>query len=64
MASQVQHPNLPLPDDYSKFASIYVRQTGHSTLNILADVITENVQTSASPVGPDSVVYDRPRGPA
>ena len=63
MASQAQHPHLPLPDYFSKFASIYVRQTGHSTLNILADVITENVQTSAHPVGPDSVVHDTAAGP-
>lgn len=63
MASRAQHPHLPLPDYFSKFASIYVRQTGHSTLNILADVITENVQTSAHPVGPDSVVHDTAAGP-
>ncbi|KAI0458556.1 S-adenosyl-L-methionine-dependent methyltransferase [Xylaria acuta] len=63
MASQVQHPHLPVSDYFSRFASIYVRQTGHSTLNILADVITENVQTSAHPVGPDSVVHDTAAGP-
>lgn len=63
MASQAQHPHLPLPDYFSKFASIYVRQTGNSTLNILADVITENVQTSAHPVRPDSVVHDTAAGP-
>jgi ubiquinone/menaquinone biosynthesis C-methylase UbiE len=63
MASQVQHPNLPLPDFFSKFASIYVRQTGHSTLDILADVIAENVQTSAHPIGPESVVHDTAAGP-
>ncbi|KAL1870150.1 hypothetical protein Daus18300_005214 [Diaporthe australafricana] len=38
-------------------------QTGHLTLNILADVITENVQTSANPLGPDSVVHDTAAGP-
>jgi ubiquinone/menaquinone biosynthesis C-methylase UbiE len=63
MASQTQQPHLPLPDYFSKFAAIYVRQTGNSTLNILADVITENVQTSAHPVGPDSVVHDTAAGP-
>jgi ubiquinone/menaquinone biosynthesis C-methylase UbiE len=63
MASQAQHPHLPLPDYFSKFASIYVRQTGNSTLNVLADVITENVQTSAHPVRPDSVVHDTAAGP-
>ncbi|KFY13340.1 hypothetical protein V491_06426 [Pseudogymnoascus sp. VKM F-3775] len=63
MASQAQHPHLPLPDYFSKFASIYVRQTGNSTLNILADIITENVQTSAHPIGPDSVVHDTAAGP-
>ncbi|RYP47060.1 hypothetical protein DL768_006855 [Monosporascus sp. mg162] len=63
MASQTQHPHLPLPDYFSKFARIYVRQTGHSTLNILADVITENVQTSVHPIGPDSVVHDTAAGP-
>ncbi|KAI1370439.1 S-adenosyl-L-methionine-dependent methyltransferase [Hypoxylon crocopeplum] len=62
MASQT-HPHLPLPDYFSKFASIYVRQTGNSTLNILAHVITENVQTSAHPIGPDSVVHDTAAGP-
>jgi len=63
MASHVQHPNLPLPDYFSKFANIYVRQTGHSTLDILADVITQNIQTSAQPIGPDSVVHDTAAGP-
>ncbi|KAI1758251.1 S-adenosyl-L-methionine-dependent methyltransferase [Xylaria castorea] len=63
MATQIQHPNLPLPDYFSKFASIYVRQTGHSTLNILASVIAEDVQTSARPIGPDSVVHDTAAGP-
>lgn len=58
-----QHPHLPLPDYFSKFASNYVRQTGHSTLNILADVITANIQTSAHPIGPDSVVHDTAAGP-
>ncbi|KAI1771415.1 S-adenosyl-L-methionine-dependent methyltransferase [Hypoxylon cercidicola] len=62
MASQ-NHPLLPLPDYFSKFAGIYVRQTGHSTLNILADVIKEHVQTSAHPIGPDSVVHDTAAGP-
>ncbi|KAJ0103936.1 uncharacterized protein J7T55_010953 [Diaporthe amygdali] len=57
------HPHLPLPDYFSKFASIYVRQTGHSTLNILADAIAAHVQTSAHPVGPDSVVHDTAAGP-
>ncbi|XXG99232.1 hypothetical protein Hte_005569 [Hypoxylon texense] len=63
MASQTQNPHLPLPDYFSKFANIYVRQTGHSTLNILADVIADNVQTSAHPIGPDSVVHDTAAGP-
>ncbi|KFY24092.1 hypothetical protein V493_05456 [Pseudogymnoascus sp. VKM F-4281 (FW-2241)] len=63
MASQTPHPHLPLPDYFSKFASIYVRQTGNATLNILADIITENVQTSAHPIGPDSVVHDTAAGP-
>ncbi len=63
MASQAPHPHLPLPDYFSKFAGIYVRQTGNSTLNILADVIAENVQTSAHPIGPDSVVHDTAAGP-
>ncbi|KAN0120278.1 S-adenosyl-L-methionine-dependent methyltransferase [Hyaloscypha variabilis] len=63
MVSQAQHPHLPLPDYFSKFASIYVRQTGNSTLNLLVDVITENVQTSAHPIRPDSVVHDTAAGP-
>ncbi|KAG6367435.1 hypothetical protein INS49_001624 [Diaporthe citri] len=52
-----------MPDYFSKFASIYVRQTGQSTLNILADVIVDNVQTSARPIGPESVVHDTAAGP-
>ncbi|KAK5632207.1 hypothetical protein RRF57_007921 [Xylaria bambusicola] len=44
MTSQAQHPHLPLPDYFSQFASIYFHQTGHSTLNILSDVITDNIQ--------------------
>ncbi|KXX79343.1 Ubiquinone/menaquinone biosynthesis C-methyltransferase UbiE [Madurella mycetomatis] len=63
MASPAQHPHLPLPDYFSKFANIYARQTGHSTLNILANVIAEDVQTSANPIGPDSVVHDTAAGP-
>ncbi|KAI1741711.1 S-adenosyl-L-methionine-dependent methyltransferase [Xylaria scruposa] len=63
MASQIQHPNLPLPDYFSKFASIYVRQTGHSTLDILSNAISEHVQTSAHPIGADSVVHDTAAGP-
>lgn len=65
MASQTpaQHPQLPLPDYFSKFASIYCRQTGNSTLSILADVITYNVQPSSCPFGPDSVVHDTAAGP-
>ncbi|KAI1355900.1 S-adenosyl-L-methionine-dependent methyltransferase [Xylaria sp. FL0043] len=63
MATQAQHPHLPLPDYFSKFASVYARQTGHSTFNILANVITENVQTSTHPIGPDSVVHDTAAGP-
>jgi ubiquinone/menaquinone biosynthesis C-methylase UbiE len=65
MASQVQaqHPHLPLPEYFSKFASIYVRQTGNVTLNILTDVVTENIQTSTHPIGPDSVVHDTAAGP-
>ncbi|KAI1817816.1 S-adenosyl-L-methionine-dependent methyltransferase [Poronia punctata] len=63
MASHVQHPKLPFSEFFSKFANIYVRQTGHATLDILADVITENIQTSAHPIGPDSVVHDTAAGP-
>ncbi|KAI1385883.1 S-adenosyl-L-methionine-dependent methyltransferase [Hypoxylon trugodes] len=63
MASETQHPHLPLPDYFTKFASIYVRQTGHSTLNILVDVISDHVQTSAHPIGLDSVVHDTAAGP-
>lgn len=63
MATQIQHPNLPLPDYFSKFASIYVRQTGQFTLNILADIIAQDVQTSPNPFGPDSVVHDTAAGP-
>ncbi|KAI5917146.1 S-adenosyl-L-methionine-dependent methyltransferase [Camillea tinctor] len=63
MSSLIQHPNLPLPDYFSKFAANYVRQTGHSTLDILGDIITGNVQISANPVGPDSVVHDTAAGP-
>lgn len=58
-----QHPRLPLPDYFSKFASVYVRQTGQATLNILASVITDTVQKSANPIGPDSVVHDTAAGP-
>lgn len=61
--AQPQHPNLPLPDYFSKFAANYVRQTGRSTLNILATVITENVQKSAHAITPDSVVHDTAAGP-
>ncbi|KUI68606.1 hypothetical protein VM1G_04703 [Cytospora mali] len=63
MKYKTKHPQLPLPDYFSKFAQNYIRQTGHSTLNILADVITNNVQTSTHPIGPDSVVHDTAAGP-
>ncbi|KAI0401755.1 hypothetical protein F4802DRAFT_401801 [Xylaria palmicola] len=64
MASPIQHPQLPLPDYFSKFSSFYIRQTGHSTLNILSDVIINEIQTSSHPIGPDSVVHDTAAGPA
>ncbi|KAI0115502.1 S-adenosyl-L-methionine-dependent methyltransferase [Nemania sp. FL0031] len=57
------HPHLPLPDYFSKFASNYVRQTGNSTLDILGDVISEHVQTSAHPIDAKSVVHDNAAGP-
>ncbi|CAJ2503453.1 Uu.00g108470.m01.CDS01 [Anthostomella pinea] len=63
MASQAQNQNLTRSDFFSKFAQVYVRQTGHSTLDILSDVITDNVQASAHPIGPDSVVHDTAAGP-
>jgi ubiquinone/menaquinone biosynthesis C-methylase UbiE len=63
MASPTTHPELPSSDYFSKFASIYTRQTGHATLNILIDVITGNIQTSTHPIGPDSVVHDTAAGP-
>lgn len=58
-----QHPNLPLPNYFTKFASIYIRQTGQTTLNILTNIITDYVQTSVHPIGPDSVVHDTASGP-
>lgn len=58
-----QHPSLPLPDFFSKFASVYARQTGHSTFNILVDIIRDKIQTSNNPIGPDSVVHDTAAGP-
>ncbi|PQE29402.1 methyltransferase type 11 protein [Rutstroemia sp. NJR-2017a WRK4] len=57
------HPSLPSSDYFSKFASIYARQTGHATFNILADAITDNIQTSTHPIGPDSIVHDTAAGP-
>ncbi|KAI1186106.1 hypothetical protein F5B17DRAFT_405242 [Nemania serpens] len=63
MPAPIQHPQLPLPEYFSKFASFYIRQTGHSTLNILADVIANDVQKSAHPIGPESVVHDTAAGP-
>ncbi|GAW21258.1 hypothetical protein ANO14919_107760 [Xylariales sp. No.14919] len=64
MASPIQHPQLPLPGYFSKFASFYIHQTGHSTLNILSDVISNDVQWSSHPIGPDSVIHDTAAGPA
>ncbi|KAK3299372.1 uncharacterized protein B0H64DRAFT_371731 [Chaetomium fimeti] len=58
-----QHPNLPLPDYFSKFAANYVRQTGQSTLNILRNIVTDQIQKSCHPIGPDSVVHDTAAGP-
>ncbi|KAH7312213.1 S-adenosyl-L-methionine-dependent methyltransferase [Stachybotrys elegans] len=63
MAPETQHPQLPLPDYFSKFAAMYARGTGHATLNILGDVITGDIQTSDSPIGPESVVHDTASGP-
>lgn len=63
MTSQAQNLQLPLPDFFSKFASIYVHQTGQSTFNILADVIGEHIQTSMNPIGPESIVHDTAAGP-
>lgn len=63
MASQIQHPNLPVPDYFSKYAGMYIRGTGQSTLTILTDIIANNVQTSSHPIGADSVVHDTASGP-
>lgn len=63
MASQIPHDDLPPPQFFSKFASVYVQQTGRSTLNILIDVIVNHVQTSRNPIGRDSVVHDTASGP-
>jgi ubiquinone/menaquinone biosynthesis C-methylase UbiE len=63
MSSQPQHADLPLPDYFNKFASIYIRQTGHSTLNILANILANDVQTTDQAIGPDSVVHDTAAGP-
>jgi ubiquinone/menaquinone biosynthesis C-methylase UbiE len=58
-----QHPDLPLPDYFSKFAANYVRQTGQSTLNILRNIVTDQIQKSCHPIGPDSVIHDTAAGP-
>lgn len=63
MTTQPQLPQLPLSDFFSKFAANYIRQTGRSTLNILSDIIADHVQTSAYPIGPDSIVHDTAAGP-
>jgi ubiquinone/menaquinone biosynthesis C-methylase UbiE len=62
--SQEQHPQLPLPNFFSKFASGYATQTGHSTLKILAGIIADQIQRSDRPIGPHSVVHDTAAGPA
>lgn len=58
-----QHPSLPLPDFFSKFASNYARQTGETTFDILVDVIRDNIQTSQNPIDPESLVHDTAAGP-
>lgn len=63
MTTQTRLPDLPLPDYFSKLAVNYIRQTGRTTLNILAEVISEHVQTSAHPVESDSIVHDTAAGP-
>ncbi len=63
MASQVQHPNLPLPDYFSKFASIYVHQTGHSTLDIFADSSPNMSRHPPTPSGWSLSSTTPPRGP-
>ncbi|KZZ87564.1 Methyltransferase type 11 [Moelleriella libera RCEF 2490] len=66
MASQspAQHPQLPLPNYFSQFANVYAKQTGHTTLTILADVITDNVQVSCNAFSQGSIVHDTAAGPA
>ncbi|KAI9159111.1 Glandicoline B O-methyltransferase roqN [Paramyrothecium foliicola] len=64
MENREQHPQLPLPNYFSKFASVYATQTGYSTFNIVANVISENIQNSPYRIGPNSVVHDTAAGPA
>lgn len=64
MERQTQHPQLPLPDYFSKFATIYANQTGHSTLTILADTITETIQESENRIDSNSIIHDTAAGPA
>lgn len=58
-----QHPSLPLPDFFSKFASNYAHETGETTFDILVDVVRDNIQTSQNPIGPQSLVHDTAAGP-
>ncbi|KAI0156142.1 hypothetical protein BJ166DRAFT_594339 [Pestalotiopsis sp. NC0098] len=61
--SRANHPSLPVPEYYCKLAKSYLHDTGRTTFDVLAAVITDHIQTSTHPINSDSVVHDTAAGP-
>ena len=63
MASHNPIASLPLPSYFSHLAKNYSRSTANTTLDIFADILASEVQTSEKPIDSNSVVHDNAAGP-
>lgn len=55
--------SLPLPGYFSHLAKGYNRNTANTTLDIFADVLKNEIQTSRNPINSSSIVHDNAAGP-
>ena len=63
MASHNPVASLPLPSYFSHLAKSYNRSTANTTLDVFADILASQVQTSDNPIDGNSVVHDNAAGP-
>lgn len=54
---------LPLPSYFSHLAKSYSRSTANTTLDVFADILASEVQTSETPIDANSIVHDNAAGP-